>query len=154
MLKELGLRRLAYDYRNEHIPTFDAEVQALLAEVGKPPEQASGSAGSAHQDSKSKAYSSKYHGGSSKGWSNKWQGSWGKRSHWEHDQWESHYSSGRGSQQPKPPEEGPKKIEVEESEETPKRPKIDFGDRRVAGPLRTTKGHMGPRQVKKAKEGS
>jgi len=84
----------------------DAEVQALLAEVGKPPEQASGSAGSAHQDSKSKAYPSKYYGGSSKGWSNKWQGSWGKKSHWEHDQWESHYSSGRGSQQPKSPEEG------------------------------------------------
>ena len=122
----------------------DAEVQALLAEVGKPPEQASGSAGSAHQDSKSKAYPSKYYDGSSKGWSNKWQGSWGKKSHWEHDQWESHYSSGRGSQQPKSPEEGCKKIEVEESEETPKRPKIDFGDRRVAGPLRITKGRMGP----------
>ena len=122
----------------------DAEVQALLAEVGKPPEQASGSAGSAHQDSESKAYPSKYYGGSSKGWSNKWQGSWGKKSHWEHDQWGSHYSSGRGSQQPKSPEEGPKKREVEESEETPKRPKIDFGDRRVAGPLRITKGRMEP----------
>ena len=47
-----------------------------------------------------------------------------------------------------------RRLEVEESEETPKRPKIDFGDRRVAGPLRITKGHMGPRQVKKAKEGS
>ena len=49
----------------------DADVQALLAEVGRPPEQASHSAGSAHQDSKSKAYTSKYYGGSSKGWSSK-----------------------------------------------------------------------------------
>ena len=113
----------------------DAEVQALLAEVGKPPEQASGSAGSAHQDSKSKAYSSKYHGGSPKGWSSKWQGNWGKRSHWEHDQWESHYS---GSQQPNSPEEGPKQKEVEE------RPRIDFSHRRVQGPLKIAKGRMGP----------
>lgn len=29
MLKQLGIRRLAYDYRAEHIPTFDAEVEAL-----------------------------------------------------------------------------------------------------------------------------
>jgi putative heme-binding domain-containing protein len=29
MLKRLGIRKLAYDYRAEHIPTFDAEVQAL-----------------------------------------------------------------------------------------------------------------------------
>ncbi len=29
MLKHLGLRRLAYDYRAEHIPTFDAEIEAL-----------------------------------------------------------------------------------------------------------------------------
>ncbi len=28
MLKRLGLRRLAYDWRAEHIPTFDAEVEA------------------------------------------------------------------------------------------------------------------------------
>jgi len=30
MLDRLGLRRLAYDYRAEHIPTFDAEVEAML----------------------------------------------------------------------------------------------------------------------------
>ncbi len=29
MLKHLGLRWLAYDYRAEHIPTFDAEMEAL-----------------------------------------------------------------------------------------------------------------------------
>jgi len=29
MLDRLGLRRLAYDYRAEHIPTFDAEVEAM-----------------------------------------------------------------------------------------------------------------------------
>jgi len=29
MLKELGLKRLAYDYREEHVPTFDAEVEAM-----------------------------------------------------------------------------------------------------------------------------
>ena len=29
MLKNLGIRRLAYDYRAEHIPTFDAEMEAL-----------------------------------------------------------------------------------------------------------------------------
>ena len=29
-------------------------------------------------------------------------------------------------------------------EESPKRPKIDFRDRRVAGPLRIAKGRMGP----------
>ena len=29
MLAELGIRKLAYDYRAEHIPTFDAEMQAL-----------------------------------------------------------------------------------------------------------------------------
>ena len=53
------------------------------ANGGKKPEQASGSAGSAHQDS--------------------------KKSYWEHDQWETHYSSGRGSQQPTSPEEqGPR----------------------------------------------
>ncbi len=28
MLKRLGLRRMAYDWRAEHIPTFDAEVEA------------------------------------------------------------------------------------------------------------------------------
>ena len=36
-----------------------------------------------------------------------------------------------------------KALEVEESEEIPKRPKMDFGHRRVAGPLRITKGRMG-----------
>src|SRR6266446_2773413 len=29
MLEELGIKRLAYDYRAEHIPTFDAEMEAL-----------------------------------------------------------------------------------------------------------------------------
>jgi putative heme-binding domain-containing protein len=29
MLKRLGIRRLAFDYRAEHIPTFEAEIQAL-----------------------------------------------------------------------------------------------------------------------------
>jgi sugar phosphate isomerase/epimerase len=29
MLARLGIRRLAYDYRAEHIPTFDAEVEAM-----------------------------------------------------------------------------------------------------------------------------
>lgn len=29
MLEKLGLRRFAYDYRAEHIPTFDAEIGAL-----------------------------------------------------------------------------------------------------------------------------
>ncbi len=29
MLERLGIRRLAYDWRNEHIPTFDAEVAAM-----------------------------------------------------------------------------------------------------------------------------
>ncbi|MBI4664428.1 MAG: NAD(P)H-dependent oxidoreductase [Verrucomicrobia bacterium] len=29
MLERLGIRRLAYDYRAEHIPTFDAEIEAL-----------------------------------------------------------------------------------------------------------------------------
>jgi hypothetical protein len=31
MLKKLGIPRLAYDYRAEHIPTFDAELDALKA---------------------------------------------------------------------------------------------------------------------------
>jgi hypothetical protein len=31
MLKKLGIPRLAYDYRAEHIPTFDAEMEALRA---------------------------------------------------------------------------------------------------------------------------
>ncbi len=31
MLERLGIRKLAYDYRAEHIPTFDAEVEALKA---------------------------------------------------------------------------------------------------------------------------
>jgi sugar phosphate isomerase/epimerase len=31
MLPELGIRRLAYDWRAEHVPTFDAEVAALRA---------------------------------------------------------------------------------------------------------------------------
>ncbi len=30
LLKRLGLRRLAYDWRAEHIPTFDAEVEACI----------------------------------------------------------------------------------------------------------------------------
>jgi sugar phosphate isomerase/epimerase len=29
MLERLGIRRFAYDYRSEHIPTFDAEMEAL-----------------------------------------------------------------------------------------------------------------------------
>lgn len=29
MLQRLGLKRLAYDFRDEHIPTFDAEVKAM-----------------------------------------------------------------------------------------------------------------------------
>lgn len=29
MLQQLGLGRLAYDYRAEHVPTFDAEVEAM-----------------------------------------------------------------------------------------------------------------------------
>jgi hypothetical protein len=29
MLERLGIKRLAYDYRPEHIPTFDAEVEAM-----------------------------------------------------------------------------------------------------------------------------
>jgi hypothetical protein len=29
MLRELGFRRFAYDYRAEHIPTFDREIEAL-----------------------------------------------------------------------------------------------------------------------------
>lgn len=29
MLEQLGIKRLAYDYRDEHIPTFDAEIAAL-----------------------------------------------------------------------------------------------------------------------------
>lgn len=29
MLEKLGVNRLAYDYRAEHIPTFDAEIEAL-----------------------------------------------------------------------------------------------------------------------------
>ena len=29
MLEQLGIKRLAYDYRAEHIPTFDAELDAL-----------------------------------------------------------------------------------------------------------------------------
>lgn len=29
MLEDLGIRRLAYDYRAEHIPTFDREIEAL-----------------------------------------------------------------------------------------------------------------------------
>jgi hypothetical protein len=29
MLEKLGIKRLAYDYRAEHIPTFDAEVKAM-----------------------------------------------------------------------------------------------------------------------------
>jgi len=32
MLKRLGLRRLAYDWRNEHVPTFEAEILALKAQ--------------------------------------------------------------------------------------------------------------------------
>ena len=33
MLERLGIRLLAYDYRAEHVPTFDAELEALGAEV-------------------------------------------------------------------------------------------------------------------------
>src|SRR5690348_11383917 len=29
MLEKLGIKRLAYDYRAEHIPTFEAEVEAM-----------------------------------------------------------------------------------------------------------------------------
>src|SRR5580765_3049384 len=29
MLEQLGIRKLAYDWRPEHIPTFDAEVAAM-----------------------------------------------------------------------------------------------------------------------------
>src|SRR5688572_14511531 len=29
MLDRLGIKRLAYDYRAEHIPTFDAEIEAM-----------------------------------------------------------------------------------------------------------------------------
>src|SRR5690606_10884815 len=29
MLENLGIHKLAYDYRAEHIPTFDAEMEAL-----------------------------------------------------------------------------------------------------------------------------
>ncbi len=29
MLERLGIKRLAYDYRAEHVPTFDAEVEAM-----------------------------------------------------------------------------------------------------------------------------
>ena len=136
----------------------EAEVQALLAEVGKSSGQASGSAGSAHQDRQSMADTSKYYGGSSKSWSSKWKGNWDKQSYWEHDQWENYYSSGRGSEQPKSPEKGPKKEkEADESEEnleeSPKRPKINFDDRRVAGPLRIDKGRMGPPSSEETQEG-
>ncbi len=31
LLRELGLRRYAYDYRPEHIPTFDREVEVMKA---------------------------------------------------------------------------------------------------------------------------
>jgi sugar phosphate isomerase/epimerase len=31
MLAKLGIKRLAYDYRAEHVPTFDAEVEAMKA---------------------------------------------------------------------------------------------------------------------------
>jgi hypothetical protein len=31
MLKRLGITKLAYDYRAEHVPTFDAEMEALKA---------------------------------------------------------------------------------------------------------------------------
>ena len=65
--------------------------------------------------------------------------------------------AGRGSEQPKSPEEGPKKKEAEEKEEnleeTPKRPKINFDDRRVAGPLRIAKGRMGPASSEESQEG-
>jgi len=81
----------------------DAEVQALLAEVGKPSGQDSGSAGSARQDRKFKADTSKRYGGSSKSWSSKWKGSWDDQSYWKHDQWDDYYSYGRGSERPKSP---------------------------------------------------
>ena len=29
MLRELGLTKLAYDWRAEHVPTFDAEIEAM-----------------------------------------------------------------------------------------------------------------------------
>lgn len=29
MLQELGLSKLAYDLRTEHVPTFDAEIEAM-----------------------------------------------------------------------------------------------------------------------------
>ncbi len=29
MLERLGFRHFAYDWRAEHIPTFDAEIEAL-----------------------------------------------------------------------------------------------------------------------------
>lgn len=29
MLEKIGIKRLAYDYRAEHVPTFDAEILAL-----------------------------------------------------------------------------------------------------------------------------
>lgn len=32
LLKDLGFKRFAYDWRGEHIPTFDAELQALKAQ--------------------------------------------------------------------------------------------------------------------------
>ena len=136
----------------------EAEVQALLAEVGKSSGQASGSAGSAHRDRWSMADTSKYHGGSSKNWSNQWKGNWDKQSYWEHNQWENYYSSGRGSEQPKSPEKGPKKEkEADENEEnlegSPKRPRINFVDRRVAGPLRIDKGRMGPPSSEESQEG-
>lgn len=31
MLERLGIKRLAYDWRDEHLPTFDAEVEAMAA---------------------------------------------------------------------------------------------------------------------------
>ncbi|MFN7141391.1 MAG: hypothetical protein ACK4UN_18850, partial [Limisphaerales bacterium] len=31
MLERLGIRRMAYDWRAEHIPTFDAEIAACKA---------------------------------------------------------------------------------------------------------------------------
>ena len=136
----------------------EAEVQALLAEVGKSSGQASGSAGSAHRDRWSMADTSKYNGGSSKNSSNQWKGNWDKQSYWEHDQWENYYSSGRGSEQPKSPQKGPKREkEADENEEnlegSPKRPKINFDVPRVAGPLRIDKGRMGPPSSEESQEG-
>ena len=29
MLQKLGIKKFVYDYRAEHIPTFDAEMEAL-----------------------------------------------------------------------------------------------------------------------------